>query len=312
MTFEAAAAKAPAHEHRLAGVLLASAGAIAFSGKAIVVKLAYRYGVDAVTLIMYRMLFALPLFLCLAAWAGRGRARLTWADRRLLIGLGVTGYYLSSFLDFGGLEYINANLERLILYLNPTFVLTLSVLLFRAKVLRQQWLALAVSYVGVLVVFAHDLSVSGSHVALGSLLVLGSAFCYALYLVFSGQAVKRLGALRITGVATSIAATVCIGQFFILRPVSAMAVAHPVIWLSVLNATLCTFLPVVLVMLAVERVGATVVAQTGNIGPLSTVGLSILVLHEPLTLWLAIGTLLVLLGIWLLVRRPQPAAAGGR
>jgi drug/metabolite transporter (DMT)-like permease len=137
---------------------------------------------------------------------------------------------------------------------------------------------------------------------LGSALVLASAFAYALYLVYSGQAVKRLGALRITGIASSVACVLCIAQFFILRPPAAMVVAPEVIGLSVLNATLCTFLPVVLVMSAVERVGAPLAAQAGIIGPLSTIFLSVLILGEPFTGWLVAGTVLVLLGIWLLTR----------
>lgn len=293
----------PAHPHRLQGILFGGAGAIAFSGKAIIVKLAYRYGVDAVTVIMYRMLFALPLFLLLSWWAGRGKPGLTGADWRMLSGLGFSGYYLASFLDFSGLQYIGANLERLILYLNPTVVLAVSALLFHVPVTRRQLLALSVSYLGVLVVFGHDVSINGTHVVLGSVLVLGSAVSYALYLVFSGPAVRRLGALRVTGIATSIACVLCIAQFFVLRPLSALTVAPEVIQLSLLNATLCTFLPVLLVMMAIERVGAPVAAQTGSIGPLSTIFLSILILGEPFTVWLAAGTVLVMVGIWLLTRR---------
>jgi drug/metabolite transporter (DMT)-like permease len=289
-------------DQRIEGLLLASAGAIAFSGKAIIVKLAYRYGVDAVTVIMYRMLFALPLFLVLSWWAGRGKAPLSGADLRLLCGLGFSGYYLASFLDFSGLQYISANLERLILYLSPTFVLAISALRFHVPVTRRQWLALLVSYLGVCVVFGHDVTVVGPHVALGSVLVLASALSYALYLVYSGQAVKRLSAMRITGVASSVACVLCIAQFFILRPSAAMLVAPEVIWLSVLNATLCTFLPVLLVMFAVERVGAPVAAQAGIIGPLSTIFMSVLILGEPFTGWLLAGTVLVLAGIWLLAR----------
>ncbi|HKE96823.1 MAG TPA: DMT family transporter [Povalibacter sp.] len=291
------------------GMLLASAGAIAFSGKAIIVKLSYRYGVDAVTVIMYRMLFALPLFAGLAIWSSRGRPRLTRRDWKTLFGLGFSGYYLASFLDFAGLQFISANSERLILYLNPTIVLLLGRVLFGIPVSSRQWAALAVSYVGVLVVFGHDFAIGGSNVALGAALVFGSAVSYALYLVYSGEAVKRIGALRITGVATSIACVLCIAQFFILRPVSAMAVAPQVIWLAVLNATLCTFLPVLMVMLAIERVGAGVTAQVGMIGPLSTIVMSILVLGEPFTIWMAIGTALVLAGIWVLTRR-KPRQSG--
>lgn len=284
------------------GVLLAVAGAIAFSGKAIIVKLAYRYGVDAVTLIMYRMLFALPLFLALSWWAGRGRPPLARRDWMTVFGLGFCGYYLASFLDFAGLAFVTASLERLILYLNPTLVLALGWVLFKRTVTRGQILALAVSYLGVLLVFGHEVTLAGSNVALGAALVFGSAVSYAVYLVYSGEEVKRLGALRLTGLATTVACLLCIAQFFILRPVSAMAVAPEVIWLSVLNATACTFAPVLMVMMAIERIGATLAAQTGMVGPLSTILMGVVLLGEPFTAWVAAGTALVLAGIWLLAR----------
>lgn len=284
------------------GLLLATLGAIAFSGKAIIVKLAYRHDVDAVTLIMYRMLFALPLFLLLSWWAGRGKPALTRRDWIVVLGLGFSGYYLASFLDFAGLQYISASLERLILYLNPTLVLFLGVVLFHKTVNRRQLMALGVSYAGVLLVFGHEIQLVGSHVALGAVLVFGSAVSYALYLAFSGEEVKRLGALRLTGLATTVACVLCIGQFVVLRPMSAALVAPEVIWLSVLNATLCTFAPVLMVMMAIERVGATVAAQTGMVGPLSTILMGVVVLGEPFTGWVAAGTVLVLAGIWLLAK----------
>lgn len=284
------------------GLLLAMGGSIAFSGKAIIVKLAYRYGVDAVTLIMYRMLFALPLFVVLAWWAGRGKPDLTWRDRWIVAGLGFSGYYLASFLDFEGLVYITASLERLILYLNPTLVLALGVIVFKRRVTRAQLAALAVSYLGVLVVFGHEVQWAGPHVVLGAALVFASAVSYAVYLAYSGQVVQRIGALRLTGLASTVACVLCIGQFVLLRPVSAALVAPQVLWLSLLNATLCTFAPVLMVMLAIERIGSTLTAQTGMVGPLSTLVMGILVLGEPFTAWLALGTVLVLSGIWLLAR----------
>jgi drug/metabolite transporter (DMT)-like permease len=283
---------------------LAIAGSIAFSGKAIIVKLAYRHGVDAVTLIMYRMLFALPLFALSSWWAGRGKPALTRRDWGIVIGLGFSGYYLASFLDFAGLQYINASLERLILYLNPTLVLGLTAVLLkvRARVAPQQWIALGVSYAGVLLVFSHDVSLSGSHVALGAALVFGSAVSYALYLVYSGEVVKRLGALRLTGLATGSACIFCIAQFLLLRPLSAMVVAPQVIWLSLLNATACTFLPVLAVMLAIERIGPATTAQLSMLGPVSTILMSIVLLGEPFTIWTAFGTAFVIAGIWLFAR----------
>jgi drug/metabolite transporter (DMT)-like permease len=291
-------------ESRKGGLLLASLGAVAFSGKAIIVKLAYRYGVDAVTLIMYRMLFALPLFLLLAWHAGRGKSSLTGRDWRTILALGFCGYYLASFLDFAGLSLVSASLERLILYLNPTIVLLIGVTFFHKRVTRAQVLALAVSYCGVLCVFGREASLTGSNVPLGATLVFASALSYAVYLVYSGEEVRRLGALRLTGLATSIACVICIAQFFLLRPVSAMAVAAPVLWLSVLNATACTFAPVLMVMMAIERIGATLTAQAGTIGPLSTILMAVVILEEPFTPWVAAGTALVLAGVWLLTR-PQ-------
>ena len=285
------------------GLLLATLGAIAFSGKAIIVKLAYRHGVDAVTLIMLRMLFALPLFLALAWWAGRGRPGLSRRDALAVLGLGFSGYYLASFLDFAGLAYISASFERLILYLNPTLVLLLGWLFFGRRIAAPQLLALALSYAGVLLVFGQELHLQGPDALLGAALVFGSALSYACYLLFSGEEVRRLGALRLTGLASSVACVLCIAQFLLLRPLGSLqTVAPEVLWLSVLNATACTFAPVLMVMLAIERLGASLTAQTGMVGPMSTILLGALILDEPLTAWVAAGTVLVLLGVYLLTR----------
>jgi drug/metabolite transporter (DMT)-like permease len=284
------------------GLALAAAGSIAFSGKAIIVKLAYRHGVDAVTLIMFRMLFALPFFLLIAWWAGRDKAALSRRDWIVVSGLGFSGYYLASSLDFMGLQFISASLERLILYLNPTLVLLLGVVVFKRKVSLQRLAALAVSYAGVLLVFGHELSFAGTNAVLGTMLVFASAVSYAVYLVYSGEEVKRIGALRLTGLASTVACLLCLLQFAVLRPWQAALVPAPVLWLSLLNATVCTVAPVVMVMLAIERIGATLTAQTGLIGPLSTIIMGVVILGEPFNAWIVAGTLLVLTGVWLLAR----------
>ena len=296
------------------GLVLAIVGSIAFSGKAIIVKLAYRYGVDAVTLIMYRMLFALPIFAGMAWWSSRGKEALTRNDWLGILGLGFTGYYLASYLDFAGLAYISAALERLILYLNPTLVLILGWLLYKKKMSARQIGAMALSYAGILLVFGHEISIqsisttNNSNTAWGALLVFGSAVSYAIYLSYSGEMVKRLGSLRLVGMATTVACLLCIAQFAVLRPLSAMAVAPQVIWLSLLNATLCTALPVLAVMMAIERIGAPLTAQTGMIGPMSTILMGIFILGEPLNAWIIAGTVLVLAGVYL-VSRSRPVAA---
>ena len=283
--------------------MLALAGATAFSAKAIIVKLAYRYGVDAVTLIMLRMLLALPLFLALAWWAGRGREPLSGRDWRVVCGLGFCGYYLASFLDFAGLQYISASLERLILYLNPTLVMLLGWLLFKRRVSRQQLTAFAISYVGILVVFGAELSLEGRDVVLGSVLVFGSALSYAVYLLYSGQEVQRLGSLRLTGLATSVACVLCIVQYLALRPVGTALDLPAEVWgLSVLNAVGCTFLPVLMIMMAIERVGASVASQAGMVGPVFTILMGVWLLGEPSTVWVAAGTALVMAGVALLAR----------
>ena len=302
------AAANPPNPHLAIGLLLATLGSVAFSGKAIIVKLAYQHGVDAVTLIMYRMLFALPLFLALAWWASRGKPALTRKDWLGIVGLGFSGYYLASFLDFWGLMYITASLERLILYLNPTLVLILGWVLYKRRISRLQAVAMAVSYAGVLLVFGHEAGMQGPDAVLGALLVLGSAISYAVYLVFSGEMVKRLGSLRLVGLATSVACGLVLLQFVLLRPMSAALVAPEVIWLSLLNATLCTFAPVVMVMMAIERIGASLAAQTGMIGPMSTIAMGVVILGEPFNGWIVAGTVLVVAGVFLVTRFGRGAA----
>jgi drug/metabolite transporter (DMT)-like permease len=287
----------------LSGLLLAAAGAIAFSGKAIIVKLSYRDGVDAVTVIMYRMLLALPFFLLLGWWSERQTfARdnpLSKRDVMGIVALGFVGYYLSSYLDFLGLQYITASLERLILYLNPTLVVLLGWLLFKKPIQPIRMLAMGVSYSGVLLVFAHELSFAGSDVVLGSSLVFASALTYAVYLIYSGQLVQRVGAMRLVGWATSVACVCCIVQFLVLRPLSAAVVPTEVLWLAGLNALACTVAPVLMVMMAIERIGAALTAQTGMIGPMATITLGVWVLNEPLNVWIGAGTLLVLSGVFI-------------
>lgn len=285
------------------GLLLALLGSIAFSGKAIIVKLAYRHGVDAVTLIMYRMLFALPIFAGMGWWASRGKPALSRRDWAGIVGLGVTGYYLASFLDFAGLAYISASLERLILYLNPTLVVLLGWVLYRRRVTGAQMLGMAVSYCGVVLVFGLEATAPGSSQAgWGALLVFLSAVSYAIYLVFSGEMVQRVGSLRLVGLATSVACLCCLAQFALLRSWSAALVAPEVIWLSVLNALLCTAAPVLMVMMAIERIGAGATAQIGMVGPLSTIVMGVVILGEPFTPWIAAGTALVVAGIFLFTR----------
>ncbi|CAN7420791.1 DMT family transporter [Pseudoxanthomonas sp. LjRoot143] len=280
------------------GLVLAALGAIAFSGKAIIVKLGYRYGTDAVTLLALRMLVAFPFFLLMGFWAARRSAPLSNADRVRILLLGFLGYYLASFLDFAGLAYITATLERLILYLTPTLVALIGWLAFGKRISRRQAIALLVSYAGVALAFGHDLQAGGSNILLGAVLVFGSALAYALYLVGSGELVARVGAVRLTAYASSVASVLCLLQFVVLRPMQAMVLPWEVYALSLVNGTLCTVLPVLAVMMAVARIGSALAAQVGMIGPVSTIVLSLLLLGEPMGPWQVAGTVLVMAGVF--------------
>lgn len=295
----------PVPERRLdrSGILLAALGAIAFSGKAIIVKLGFRYGADAVTLLALRMLVALPFFVAMGVWAARKAAPLSGRDRLRILALGFFGYYLASFLDFAGLAYITATLERLILYLTPTLVLLIGVLFAKRRPTRLQLVALGTSYLGVLLAFGHDLGHGDGNILLGSLLVFGSALAYAIYLYGSGEIVARIGAVRLTAYASTVASVLCIGQFLLLRPLDALVLPQAVYWLSLLNGTACTVLPVLATMLAVKRIGSASAAQIGMLGPVSTIVLSLFVLGEPMGSWQVAGTLLVMAGVFVVSRQ---------
>ena len=284
------------------GVLLAALGAIAFSGKAIIVKLGYRYGADAVTLLALRMLVAFPFFLLMGLWAARRATPLSRADLGRIGLLGFLGYYLASFLDFAGLAYITATLERLILYLTPTLVALIGWVALGKRVSRRQLVALLVSYAGVALAFGHDLTLGGSNIALGSALVFGSALAYALYLLGSGELVSRVGAVRLTAYASSVASMLCLLQFILLRPMEALVLPWEVYALSLVNGTLCTVLPVLAVMMAVARIGSALAAQVGMVGPVSTILLSLLLLDEPMGPWQVAGTVLVMAGVFVVSR----------
>jgi drug/metabolite transporter (DMT)-like permease len=287
----------------LGGLAIAVCGAVLFSGKAIVAKLLYRYHIDAVTVIAFRMIFSVPVFAAVALWQMRTEAPLSPPDRLRLVLLGVIGYYLSSFLDFLGLQYISAGLERLILFLTPSFVLLISVLFYNKKIGLLEWLALLISYMGTVLVFLHDVKVGGDNIGLGSALVLGSAISYALYLLGSGELVRRVGSMRLVAYAMCVSSVCCIGQFFLLRPVALLIQPAPVYWYSLINALFCTVLPVYMTMVAVERIGATSASQAGMVGPVSTLFLAAIILGEPITAIQLAGTALVLFGIYLLSKK---------
>ncbi|MDP2227229.1 MAG: DMT family transporter [Moraxellaceae bacterium] len=283
----------------LVGICLVLASAVLFSTKSIFIKLAYQEAVDPVTLLTLRMVFALPFFLVMGVVASQGAAAtaLTRRDWLILFALGFGGYYLASLLDFLGLQYISAGLERLVLFLYPTMTVLMTALLLRRPVTRLTWAAIAVSYVGMALVVWPDVHHGGEQLALGMTLVFGSALAYASYLVGSGEIIQRLGANRFTGITLSISCLCCVLHFLIVNPLSALAVSPRVLMLGVILAIVCTVLPATLLTNGIRRIGASRAALIGAVGPVATLWLGYAVLGEALVLLQVAGTALVLAGV---------------
>jgi drug/metabolite transporter (DMT)-like permease len=288
----------------LYGIFMAGVGSMLFSGKAVLIKLAFGYGADAETLLALRMLMALPMFWGIFWWESRRKPMnaITWTDRLKLFFLGFLGYFLSSYLDFLGLQYISVGLERIVLYLTPTIVLLISYFVLHKAISRLQWYALVVGYVGVFVVFIQDASSTGISAWLGMLLVFGSACSYAIYMIGSGEMVQRIGSVRLVVYASTASALLSLIQSSFYNPSAIFEQTQAIYYLSLLNAGLCTVIPMLLIMIAINRIGSPLVAQAGILGPVSTIFLGYFILSEPIT-WVQIsGMGLVIAAMWLLVR----------
>ncbi len=285
---------------RLTGALLVGVAAVAFSGKAVIIKLAYRHGVDAVTLLALRMLFSAPLFGVLAWWAGRGgrAVPLSRADARAVAVLGLVGYYLASYFDFLGLQYITAALERLLLFLYPTFVLLMSALLFQRPVTRRDVVAVGLSYLGIALVFANDLATQPGNVVLGASWVLLSALFYAAYLLGSGRLVGRVGSLRFASYAGLVSCVAVVAHFLVTRDAALIfSQPAPVYGLGLLMAAVSTVLPIVLTSEGIRRIGSSHASIIGSVGPIATIFLGAIFLDEEITTVQLAGAALVLAGV---------------
>lgn len=261
---------------------------------------------DAETLLALRMGFSLPFFIAMGIVASRhAAAPLPARDWGWMAGLGLIGYYLASYLDFLGLNYISAALERLILYLYPTLVILLSALFLGKPVTRRMLGALGLCYIGIGIAVGHDLTIAGDagNVAIGSLLVFASAVTFALYLMGNGEVVTRTGSARFTAYATSFACLGCLVQFFVLRPVSALVQPWQVYALSLTMALVSTVAPVWLTSEAIRRLGAGPVSLTSSLGPAITILLGWLLLGEAIGPAQLAGTVMVIGGVMFMARK---------
>jgi drug/metabolite transporter (DMT)-like permease len=285
--------------YRAIGVAMAIAGVVCFSLRPILIKLAYGYVVDPITLLALRMIFSLPFFLAAAAWVGRDAKRLplsrsdTWA----IVMLGFVGYYFSSFVDFLGLQYISAGLGRLILFMYPTLVVLLSVAFLHKRPAAREVVALGITYTGVALVMANVPGAENRNLVLGAALCFASAAGYAVYLVAGSQVVQRVGSMRFTAYATSVASGFCILQFLLLRPLSALQLPGQVYGLAIAMALLATVLPVFITTEALKRIGANQVALFGALGPVTTLFFGWVGLDEVMTPVQLAGAALVLAGV---------------
>ncbi|MBN8651334.1 MAG: DMT family transporter [Cytophagales bacterium] len=287
----------------VSGVLLALLGAVLFSTKAVFVKLAYRdTEVDAISLLALRMIFSLPFFVISAAVSSSKQNNVRFTNKQWLqVALvGCLGYYISSLLDFLGLQYVTAGIERLILFIYPTLVLLMSAIIFKVKIKPIQWIALLITYGGLLAAFISEVDVQSAqnkNFLLGSLFIFVCAFTYAAYIVGSGRLIPIVGATKFNSYAMSFASVGVLLHFFITSEVSLWHFSLPVYGYGFLMAVLSTVIPSYLVVAGIKRIGSDNAAIVGSIGPVSTIVMAYFFLYESVSGLQLLGTVLILAGV---------------
>ena len=292
--------------YRAWGIAFAVLGVLAFSFRPILIKLSYAaHPVSPSTLLFLRMALSLPFFLVIAWWLRNQQPALARRDWAAVAGLGFLGYYAASFLDFIGLQYVGAGVGRLILFLYPTLVLSLSFFFLKKTPTRREIASLVMSYAGIALVVSDqvDTSREGKLFLFGVLLVFASALCYAAYLVAGSQVVKRIGSMRFTAYSMAVATLPALIQFFALEPAGALDLPASVWTYAIILATVSTVLPLFLQAEALRRIGATEFALVGAVSPVSVAVMSALGLGEPFGLPQVAGAALVIGGVLLVSLR---------
>lgn len=296
--------QAPSKGYVLAGVVISLLGAVCFSTKAVVVKLAYlEYPVDAITLLAIRMLFSLPFFLVSAMLTSNKKDNVRFTRRQWIqiALLGCFGYYASSLLDFEGLKFVSAGIERLILFIYPTFVLLISAVWLKRKVRTIEWVAVAITYLGLFVAFAGEASVqSDRDFYVGSILILICAVTYAIYIAGSGSLIPIVGAVKFNSYAMSFAAGAVLIHFMLNSTQSVVGLPFSIYAYGFFMAVVSTVIPSYLVSISINRLGANTTAIIASIGPVSTILQAYWLLGEPVSVMEIAGTGFILLGILLI------------
>ena len=294
------------------GIAFAVVGVICFSLRPVLIKLAYAYVVDPVTLLALRMIFSAPFFVAVLLWSMRGSGSMpaiSGRDVATMTVLGLLSYYVASFLDFLGLQYISAGLGRLLQFVYPTVVVILSALFLGKRATRREIVALGLTYFGLVLVFWHALGGEELNIWLGAALIFISATCYATYLVAGSAVIARVGSVRFTAFAMIVASLACVAQFFALRPVAALELPLPVYGYALAMAIFSTVIPGFLVAEALRRIGANHVAIIGALGPVTAIVLGYLGLDELMTPLQIFGAACVLIGVLIVSLKEKVPAA---
>lgn len=286
----------------ITGYLLVVAGSAMFSSKAIFIKLAYLERYDALLILAWRMVFALPVFLAVGIFelARRKRDGRPMPRRNAVlsaIGIGLIGYYIAMILDFTGLLYVSAQLERLALFTYPIFVIFIGAALFGLRLTASALIAASITYLGLATVFVSDLSTGGSHVLLGTALVLGSAIAFAIYQLVAKRYIGEMGSTLFTSIALSAAAVTTLAHVFILRGHLDTSMSAHYFALAAGIGIVATVVPSFFVNAGLGRIGATSTAIISNISPLLTIYFAVVLLGEAFTPAHAVGTALVVGGV---------------
>lgn len=285
--------------HFRTGWLLAVGGTALFALKSIFIKLAYAQGVDTVTLLTLRMLVAAPFYLLMLGWLLRQTPTRIPAPKPLvaIILLGFMGYYLSSWLDMQGLNYVSAQLERLTLYTYPIMTTLLGWVFLREAITPRIMLALVLTYSGVMLLYAHEATIGGANVTLGVAMVATAALIFAFYVVFSKGLIGQFGSRLFTSIAM-LASTLFVCIHFLLTHRVSDLLVNPTAWgYALLLGIFSTVLPSFMVSEAIGRIGAARTSIVGTSGPLITILLAVALLGEPFGWFHLAGMLLVMLGV---------------
>jgi drug/metabolite transporter (DMT)-like permease len=295
------------------GILMALSGIVLFSGKAVLIKLAYAYDISTVELMTLRMGFALPFYLVIGYFSWIKSTKRINIEHRQYLGIaivGISGYYIASYLDMQSLRYISVNLERMVLFTYPAFTLILTALLYRKPLIKKEISALTVAYIGISVIMLHDslTIVDTQSLLTGGLYVLAASFFFALFLMGSQHYARQVGSAAFTTIAMIAASIMMLGHFLLTHQIVDLIFPPRLYIIAITMAVLTTVIPSYLISSAISRIGASKASILGAAGPITTAMLAVFVLDEVFTLYHALGMALVISGVTMISRTSKPTA----